>query len=124
MSRSNGWQEAGRFAARMYLVASLTMVAGLAGSILIYLTAGNVPDPARYGMEEYKEYLRALELYGGKANVLAVELTEWFDGMWHGTALAFTTGLITLLVSLALFLTAYHMTSGTKSREPAGKIPG
>ncbi len=55
MSTSTGWQEAGKPAARMYLVASLTLVAGLAGSILIYLTAGNVPDPAVFGRAEYKE---------------------------------------------------------------------
>ncbi len=125
MGTSTGWQEGVTLAARLYLVASVTMVAGLTSSIIIYLTAGNMPGPdSGVDVEECKEYIHALELYGGKANVLAVEVTKWFDGMWHGTSLAFTIGFMTIVTSLGLFLVAYHTASDTKTDEPAGKILG
>lgn len=48
-------------------------------------------------------YLRQMEVYGGKANVLAYELREWFAGLWHGRALAFTVAGLSALLALAVF---------------------
>jgi hypothetical protein len=97
---------------RLYLSACIILVVGLTGSIFIYLTAENSPDTVLgYEVDESKQYMRDLELYGGKANVLAVEFMKWFKGLWHGTSLAFTVGFITIFVSLCLFFVAYHMPS-------------
>jgi hypothetical protein len=49
-----------------------------------------------------KAYMRELQMYGGKFNVLAAELSQWFDGLWHGRRLAYTVGGLTLFLS-ALF---------------------
>jgi len=38
--------------------------------------------------EDSKMYQRDLELYGGKAAVLADEFWRWFVTLWHGTRLA------------------------------------
>ncbi len=97
---------------RLRIVASITMVLGLASSVLIYLSAENVPDTILgYEVDESKKYIHDLELYGGKANVLAAEFMNWFDGLWHGKSLAFTVGYITIFIALVLFFVAHHMSS-------------
>jgi len=49
-----------------------------------------------------KMFLHDLELYGGKANVLAAEFRGWFVGLWQGRNLAFTVAVLTILSVLAL----------------------
>jgi len=41
----------------------------------------------------------SLEFYGGKINVLAVELHQWWGSLWRGKALASTIAVLTLLLS-------------------------
>ncbi len=97
---------------RLRIVASITQALGLASSVMIYLSAGNVPDTILgYEVDESKKYIHDLELYGGKANVLAAEFMNWFDGLWHGKSLAFTVGYITIFIALVLFFVAHHMSS-------------
>jgi hypothetical protein len=94
---------------RLYLSSAIILFTGIASSIYIYLTAEIAPDPALgYEVQVTKKYLRDLEVYGGKANVLAVEFQEWFKSLWQGQSLAYTIGCITILISLGLFLVAYH----------------
>jgi hypothetical protein len=45
--------------------------------------------------------LHDLEVYGGKANVIAAQFREWFDGLWHGKQLAFTVAVITVIAACA-----------------------
>jgi hypothetical protein len=87
------------------LAAVTTAVVGFASAIWIYLTAAApVGNPLGYEPEDSKQYLRDLERYGGKANVLATELTDWFNGLWHGRRLAFTVACITVLIAGSLLL--------------------
>ena len=73
-------------------------MAGLGGALGNYLAAASEPgDPL--GREGSKQYLRGMELYGGKANVLAAELMQWFQSLWHGKRLAVTVACITVLVA-------------------------
>ncbi len=107
---------------RLYLVTVIILVAGLGGSLLIYMAAVNDADSVLgYEMsdgnvypinpEDSKAFTHDMELYGGKANVLANELTNWFAGLWHGKSLAFTTAVITMLVSVVIFFIANHLSS-------------
>jgi hypothetical protein len=92
---------------RLRIVAGAVLIVGLATAIGIYLSAARSPDDMLvYEIEHSKQYQRALELYGGKANVLAVELTQWFDSLWHGTRLAYTVACATLLLSAVFWLAA------------------
>ncbi len=101
---------------RLYLIAAIILVVGLGSSTLIYLTAADVSDTVLgYEVVESKKYMRDLELYGGKANVLAAEFMQWFDGLWHGKSLAFTVGFISVFISVVLFFVAYHMTTDSRS---------
>jgi hypothetical protein len=47
-----------------------------------------------------------MELYGGKANVLAGELMHWLQGLWHGKRLALTVACMTVLAAAAFRLVA------------------
>ncbi len=86
---------------RHYLLAAAILLAGLITAVVIYLRAGSAPETLlELSPETSKKYLRDLELYGGTANVLAVQFQTWFDGLWHGRRLAYTVAVISALTSL------------------------
>jgi hypothetical protein len=100
---------------RLYLVSAIVLLVGFGSAILIYLTAENASDSLLGNEPEYsKMYMHDLELYGGKANVLASEFSRWFAGLWHGQTLAFTVAGITIFISLGFFFVAQHMPSDLK----------
>ena len=71
---------------------------GFAAAVVIYLTAQPPPDnPLGYDPMDTKKYLHDLELYGGKANVIAAQFRDWFDSLWHGKQLAFTVIVLTVI---------------------------
>ena len=82
------------------------LLAGFGAALFIYVTAGPTPvNPLGSEPEESKQYLREMEVYGGKANVLASDLRQWFDSLWHGKRLAVTVACLTLVL-LLVFLVA------------------
>jgi hypothetical protein len=92
---------------RLQIIAVAILIVGLATAIGIYVSAArSTDDMVAYEIEHSKQYQRTLELYGGKANVIAVELTQWFDSLWHGTRLAYTVACATLLVAGGFWLAA------------------
>jgi len=101
------------------------LIAGLAAAIVIYANAGPAPDyPLGSDPEDSKVYLRQLELYGGKANVLGVELRQWFDGLWHGRSLAFTVAVLAALVAAGFRLAAIPLPPLDESGAAGGGLPG
>jgi hypothetical protein len=113
----------------LHLISAIILLVGLGSALLIYRTAENTPYGA-LGYEEAggtvypimpedsKKYLRDLELYGGKANVIMDELRRWFIGLWHGKSLAFTVACITIFVSFGVFYAANHLPSRLNSDVP------
>ncbi|HEV3077031.1 MAG TPA: hypothetical protein VHB47_21590 [Thermoanaerobaculia bacterium] len=100
------WQRLDRSTVLRRISAAI-LIGGLAAAIVIYANAGPAPEyPLGSDLEDSKVYLRQLELYGGKANVLAVELRQWFDGLWHGRSLAFTVAVLAALVAAGFRLAA------------------
>jgi len=103
---------------RLYVVATIILVLGLGSAILIYLAAENAPESVLgYEPENSKMYIHDLELYGGKANVLANDFMRWFAGLWHGTSLAFTIACITLFISFWVFYVANRLPSDLPSND-------
>jgi hypothetical protein len=93
--------------ARLRLLAGAVAAVGCAISIWIYLTVAGTPEnPPGYEPEDSKVYLRDMQRYGGKANLIGSEIAGWFSGLWHGRRLAFAVACITLLVAGALVLAA------------------
>ena len=78
---------------------------GLCLALVIYATATPTPhDPLGYDPFDSKKYLRDLEIYGGKINILAVSLRQWLASLWHGRPLAYTIAVLTLLLSSFVWL--------------------
>jgi len=87
----------------------LILVIGWGSSIVIYLSAKPAPlNPLGYDPLNTKKYLRELEVYGGKMNVLATEFMQWFDGLWHGRSLAFTISIISAVLAFLLWFIGIH----------------
>ena len=79
------------------------LAVGFGSAIVIYLMAGDPSaNPLGYDPLDTKKYLHDLEVYGGKANVLAAQFREWFVELWQGKNLAFTVAVLTVLVVLAI----------------------
>jgi hypothetical protein len=109
-----------RLQARLYLACAIILIAGLGSAGLIYLTAGNDGengngyeivggDVYQVSPEESKMYQHDLEVYGGKANVLADRFMRWFDGLWQGKSLAITVGCISIILSFGFFFVARRL---------------
>ncbi len=100
---------------RLYLISAVILFTGMASSVAIYVTAGSEEEEGQQyeiiggkiypGMQERsKKYRHDLEVYGGKAAVLADDFNRWFEGLWQGRTLAFTVACISALISLGFFL--------------------
>ena len=88
-----------------YLTTAILIV-GFGTAVAVYFAARARPEnPLGYEPLETKQYLHDLELYGGKANVLAAEFRDWFVGLWYGRRLAVTIAVITLVLVAAVRLT-------------------
>jgi phytoene/squalene synthetase len=75
----------------------------LGSALAIYVTAGPTPgDPL--AREDSRQYRRTMELYGGKASILAAELLDWLQSLWHGRRLAGTVACATVLAAAVVWL--------------------
>ena len=108
------------------LISVMILLVGLGSAVLIYRTAENdsnsilgyeIIGGQAYPImpEDSKMYLHDLQLYSGKAGVLADEFRRWFVGLWYGKSLAFTIAYITLFISFVVFYAANHLPSRLKS---------
>lgn len=106
---------------RLYLIAAFILLLGLGSALFIYLTAENdfeaISGYEVFAPEDSKKYIHDLELYGGKANVLANKFMQWFVELWHGKSLAFTVACITTFISFWFFFVARHLPSGLKPED-------
>jgi hypothetical protein len=110
---------------RLQLITSLILTIGLGSAIVIYLTAPPPPgDIPGYDPQETKQYLREMERYGGKANVLASELTQWFNSLWHGKRLAVTVASITVLTAATYLVAATPLPSDLEAELSRGGKDG
>lgn len=90
--------------ARIRIIAGGLLAVGLGAALAIYqFSAPGGPNPLGFEPEDSKKYLRDLELYGGKVNLLATQIRGAWNGLWHGRGLAFTVGSLTILVALAFW---------------------
>lgn len=88
-------------AARVRLVGRAIMAIGFTSAVVIYVVNTLRPGTSGYELEDTKQYLRDMEVYGGKANVLATQFRHWFNGLWHGRSLALTVAFISMVLALA-----------------------
>jgi hypothetical protein len=90
-------------AVRLRRLGKAILAAGFVSAVIIFFAAGPEPEnPLGYDPMDTKTYLHDLEVYGGTANVLAAQFSEWFVELWHGRNLAFTVAVLTVLAALAI----------------------
>ena len=105
---------------QLYLAGIIILLAGLGSAVAVYVnTESGNEDVGEYevvgknvypGMhEKSKKYVHDLELYGGKAAVLADEFKRWFEDLWHGRTLAYTIAVLSIITSLSLFAVAHYL---------------
>lgn len=92
---------------RFYLAGVVALVAGVIAAVIIYAMAPP-PDSAvsMYSVADPR-YQIELQRIGGNAAVLMAQLHQWFDGLWHGTALAYTVAVLGAAVAGACFFIGY-----------------
>ncbi len=106
--------------ARLYVISAVILILGLGSSIAIYVAADREQEEGQQyeiiggkiypgGQERSKAYRHNLEVFGGKAAVLADDFNRWFEGLWQGTTLAFTVLFISTIISLGFFLAGRHV---------------
>jgi hypothetical protein len=111
---------------RLKLISLIILLVGLGSAAWIYHRAENTPYGALGYVEEggtlypvmpedSKEYLRSMELYGGKANVLADRSRRWFVGLFQGKSLAVIIAGAAIIISWGFFYAAHHPTPPLKS---------
>ncbi len=84
---------------RVRLVTRVILLAGALAAVAIWI-ANASPSPTTVDLERSKQYLHDMEVYGGRANVLAEDFRDWFAGLWRGRNLACTVAVLTVLVAL------------------------
>jgi hypothetical protein len=88
---------------RMDIARGILLV-GLTSAVAVYFTAGKPAlGPLGDPLEDSKVFRRSMEMYGGKANLVASEILESFKSLWHGKPLAFILAFLTL-VAVGSFL--------------------
>jgi hypothetical protein len=88
------------------IAAVMILVVGFTTALWIYLSAAPPPDLSEIGLNESKPYQRQVELYGGKANALAIEAMDWLRSLAHGRRLAITVACVTVIVAAGFWLFA------------------
>jgi hypothetical protein len=103
---------------RRRFIALAIVLVGCGSALVIYVTATPVPaNPLGYDPEDSKQYLREMEVYGGKANVIASDFLQWVEGLWHGRRLALT------MVGLTLVLLLFFLVASTPLPPRIGPPP-
>jgi hypothetical protein len=106
-------------ARRLKYVTRAILAVGFGAAVWLYFVDRARPEnPLGYDPLETKQYLHDLELYGGKANVLAAEFRKWFVGLWYGRNLAFTIAVITVMLVVGVRF-AFAMRAARTGREKA-----
>jgi len=109
---------------RIRRVTRWIVAVGFGAAAAIYAVALARPEIAPgYEPLETKKYLHDLEVYGGKANVVAAEFREWFAGLWAGTNLAWTIAVLTILTVLVYRFFAAPMPSDADEVEGGAAPP-
>jgi hypothetical protein len=79
------------------------LIVGLGSALLISLFAEIPPANPLGEPGDSKMYVHDMVLYGGKTNMVMGEFMEWFASLWHGRRLAYTVGVITLLLAAVFY---------------------
>ncbi len=109
---------------RSRLTSWAILLTGIVMAVPIYLFNAAPGTESAIASQDSKQYLREMEVYGGKANLMAGEIRGWFDGLWHGRTLAFTILALALLLALIVRIATTPLPpEGSRSESPREEGP-
>ncbi len=101
---------------RFRSMAILIFFIGMLSSIVIFFAAHPASENALgYDPAGGKMYLHDLQVYGGRINIIAVEFTRWFYGLWQGKTLSFSIAFLTTVIAYIFWTVGSHKTSGSQN---------
>lgn len=80
-----------------------------AGLLAAAFVAGMTASGDAVSSPDTKRYEYQMEVLGGKANLLATEIREWWGSLWHGRRLAYTLAGVSVVSSLGCFFVAHRL---------------
>lgn len=101
-------------------IAVTLLSVGLASALTIVLTAPADPGPDGTGPTDSKRFLREMEVFGGKANLLASEARLGLEGLFQGRALGGTVAVLTLAAVFLFWLATVPLPPGGGGGEGPG----
>lgn len=102
--------------ARLRVVGLVILVAGLAAAAMVG-TAARPADEA--AATDSKRYEYEMEVVGGKSNLFAAEVREWFEGLWYGRGLSHMLAFVSVGGSLMCFFLAHRLKHHAHRTYPA-----
>ena len=88
----------------MYYLGVAILVLGLACAAIIFVFAEDNGDvDAADEVANARMYQHNIELMGGKLAVYTDSFNRWFANLWHGKTLAYTIGVLAVVMALACF---------------------
>jgi hypothetical protein len=86
-------------AAWLRFISVAILIGGLCSAVVIFAVASPPAANPLGDPEDSRQYLRQMEMYGGKENLLGAEIREWLVGLWHGRSLALTVAVLSAVVA-------------------------
>jgi hypothetical protein len=100
---------------RFRSIAIFIFFIGMLSAIVIFFTAHPVSENALgFDPTDSRMYLHDLQVFGGKINIIAVEFTRWFYGLWQGKTLSFTVAFISIVIAYIFWAIGSHQPSDRK----------
>jgi hypothetical protein len=106
---------------RVRFVTGAILLAGAIAALAIFVANGSETEEFR--LERSKQVAHDMEVYGGRANVLADDFRVWFAGLWRGRSLAGTVAVLTVLTALVYRFFATPLTRDEKGGPPKASPP-
>jgi hypothetical protein len=94
---------------RLRAAALAILILGLLAALLLYLFARPGADGAvsyqivngQAFVQDNSREMQQLARLGGQSAVMAFQLSQWFDSLWHGQRFAYTLAVLSLVVAYA-----------------------
>jgi hypothetical protein len=108
---SRAGQPLSRAQVRFYVAGVAVLVLGSLASAWAYRSAfvDDMADQLAADALQSRNAQGQLEYIGGKSNVMASDIQEWFVGLWHGRHLAYTLAVLSIACALACFYVAFAL---------------
>ena len=79
------------------------LVVGLLAALVIYVLARNSSAPEAPDFSGDRRFNFELERLGGKSAIYLASLNRWLGTLWQGTQLAWSVGVLSILIALLCF---------------------